>query len=146
LRPVFFISAAALFLTMVLWPVTAITRRQFGARLALNAPALRAYRLSKIGATAIVAATAAWVVLFSMMLTRNTLLNGGTDGVLRLIELLGIVAFIGGFVCMLMNLRAVWTGVRRWPAKVWSVVLTLSAFFMLWIAFVFNLLSLGANY
>jgi CubicO group peptidase (beta-lactamase class C family) len=146
LRPVFLVSVAALFLTMLLWPVTAITRRQFGARLVLDAPALRGYRLSKIGATVIVAATLAWTVLFSMMLSRNTLLNGGTDGLLRLVELLGIVAFIGGFVCMLINLRAVWTGVRRWPAKVWSVVLALSAFFVLWVAFVFNLLSLGANY
>jgi hypothetical protein len=47
---------------------------------------------------------------------------------------------------MLMNLRAVWTGTRRWPAKTWSVVLSLSAFFVLWVAFVFNLISLGANY
>jgi CubicO group peptidase (beta-lactamase class C family) len=146
LRPVFFASVAALFLTALFWPITAITRRQFGARLILDAPALRAYRLSKIGATAIVAGVVAWAALLGMMLTRNTLLNGGTDGLLRLIELFGIIAFIGGFVCMLINLRAVWTGARRWPAKTWSVVLSLSAFFTLWVAFVFNLISLGANY
>ncbi|MDB6010443.1 MAG: class beta-lactamase-related serine hydrolase [Gammaproteobacteria bacterium] len=146
LRPVFFASVAALFLTALFWPITAITRRQFGSRLTLDAPALRAYRLSKIGATAIVAGTAAWAALLGMMLTRNTLLSGGTDGLLRLIELFGIVAFVGGFVCMLMNLRAVWTGTRRWPAKTWSVVLSLSAFFVLWVAFVFNLISLGVNY
>jgi hypothetical protein len=146
LRPVFFASVAALFLTALFWPITAITRRQFGSRLTLDAPALRAYRLSKIGATAIVAGTVAWAALLGMMLTRNTLLSGGTDGLLRLIELFGIVAFVGGFVCMLMNLRAVWTGTRRWPAKTWSVVLSLSAFFVLWVAFVFNLISLGVNY
>ena len=146
LRPVFFASVAALFLTALFWPITAITRRQFGSRLTLDTPSLRAYRLSKIGATAIVAAAAAWTALFGMMLTRNTLLSGGTDGLLRLIELFGIVAFVGGFVCMLMNLRAVWTGARRWPAKTWSVVLSLSAFFVLWVAFVFNLISLGVNY
>jgi hypothetical protein len=142
LRPVFFVSVAALFLTMLFWPITAITRRRFGARLVLNAPALRAYRLSKIGATAIVAATVAWVALLAVMITRNA----ASDGVLRLVEFLGIIAFIGGFVCMLINLWAVWTGVRRWPAKLWSVVLALSAFFVLWVAFVFNLLSLGVNY
>jgi CubicO group peptidase (beta-lactamase class C family) len=146
LRPAFFTSVAALFLTMVFWPITAITRRQFGARLVLNAPSLRAYRLSKLGATAIVAATAAWVTLFSLMISRPNFGTGGSDGVLRLVELLGIVAFLGGFVCMLINLRAVWTGARRWPAKTWSVVLTLAAFFVLWVAFVFNLLSLGVNY
>ena len=146
LRPVFFVSVAALLLTVLFWPITALTRRQFGARLTLDPPSLRAYRLSKIGATALVAATVAWASLLGMMLTRNTLLSGGTDGLLRLIELFGIVAFLGGFVCMLVNLRAVWTGARRWPAKTWSVVLSLSAFFVLWVAFVFNLISLGVNY
>ena len=146
LRPVFFVSVAALFLTALFWPITAITRRQFGSRLTLDAPSLRAYRLGKIGATTIVAATAAWAALFGMMLTQNTLLSGGTDGLLRLIELFGIIAFLGGFVCVLFNLRAVWTGARRWPAKTWSVVLSLSAFFVLWVAFVFNLISLGVNY
>jgi CubicO group peptidase (beta-lactamase class C family) len=146
LRPVFFVSVAALFLTVLFWPITALTRRQFGARLTLDPPSLRAYRLSKIGATALVAATVAWASLLGMMSTRNTLLSGGTDGLLRLIELFGIVAFLGGFVCVLVNLRAVWTGARRWPAKTWSVVLSLSAFFVLWVAFVFNLISLGVNY
>jgi CubicO group peptidase (beta-lactamase class C family) len=146
LRPVFFVSVAALFLTALFWPIAAITRRQFDSRLTLDTPSLRAYRLSKIGATAIVAGVVAWAALLGMMLTRNTLLSGGTDGLLRLIELFGIIAFVGGFVCMLMNLRAVWTGTRRWPAKTWSVVLSLSAFFVLWVAFVFNLISLGVNY
>jgi hypothetical protein len=80
------------------------------------------------------------------MLSRPDFGTGGSDGVLRLVELLGIVAFLGGFACMLINLRAVWTGARHWPAKTWSVVLTLAAFFVLWVAFVFNLLSLGVNY
>jgi hypothetical protein len=53
---------------------------------------------------------------------------------------------VGGFVCVLLNLRAVWAGTRRWPAKTWSVVLSLAAFFVLWVAFVFHLLSLGVNY
>jgi hypothetical protein len=146
LRPVFLVSVAALLLTALLWPVTAITRRQFGASLALNVPQLRAYLWSKIGATAIVAGVAGWVALLAMMLQQNTLLTAGTDGLLRLVEAFGIVAFLGGFVCMLINLRAVWSGDRRWPAKTWSVVLTLSAFFVLWVAFVFNLMSLGVNY
>ena len=60
--------------------------------------------------------------------------------------MLGFIGFIGGFVLMLWNLRAVWRGQRRWPAKLWSVVLVLSAFVMLWIAVVFHLISWGVNY
>jgi hypothetical protein len=47
---------------------------------------------------------------------------------------------------MLWNLRTVWSEQRRWPAKLWSVVLTLSAASVLWLALVFKLISFGANY
>jgi len=90
----------------------------------------------------------AWPVdaLQLMMLKDTALVSSETDGRLRLTELFGIVAFFGGFVCMLVNLRAVWTGARRWPAKTRSVVLTLSAFCVLWVALAFHLVSLGVNY
>ena len=45
------------------------------------------------------------------------------DPVLRFCQVFGFVAFIGGFLLTLWNLKAVWTGKRRWPAKLWSVVL-----------------------
>ena len=146
LRPVFFVSVAALFLTALFWPITALTRRQFGARLALAGSEMRAYRLSKIGATAIVVAIVVWSTLLGVLLQQTALLSASTDWALHLAQLLGIVAFLAGFVCMLINLRAVWTGARRWPARTWSVVLTLSAFFVLWVAFAYHLMSLGADY
>jgi hypothetical protein len=35
---------------------------------------------------------------------------------------------------------------RRWPAKLWSVVLALSATVILWTAFVFKLLTFSVSY
>jgi len=47
----------------------------------------------------------------------------------------------------LWNLRTVWSGAtRRWPAKVWSVVLAVSAIVVLWVAFVFHLIGFGVYY
>lgn len=146
LEPLFFASVGALLLTVLLWPVAALTRRQFGARLVLDTASLRAYRLSKIGATAIVVAIALWAALLGRMLKDNSMLSANSDGLLRLVQLVGIAAFLGGFILMLLNLRAVWTGQRRWPAKVWSVVLSLSALTVLWAAFVYKLMSVGVNY
>jgi hypothetical protein len=40
----------------------------------------------------------------------------------------------------------VWTGRRRWPAQVWSIVMPLSALLVLWIAVSFKLISFGVNY
>jgi hypothetical protein len=146
LRPLFYVSLAALALTAVFWPVTAIVRRRFGATLALNAPALRAYRLSKIAAVLIVTAVAVWALTVGLMLKDINRLTAQFDWMVHLAQLLGIVAFIGGFVMMLLNLRAVWSGERHWPAKAWSVVLAASAFVILWVAFAFNLIGFGVNY
>jgi CubicO group peptidase (beta-lactamase class C family) len=146
LKPLFFASVGALLLTVLSWPVAALTRRSFGARLSLDAASKRAYRLGKIGATAIVVAIGLWATLLGLMLKDNSLLSANSDGMLRLVQLFGVVAFLGGFVAMLINLRAVWTGQRRWPAKVWSVVLGLASLTVLWAAFVFKLMNVGVNY
>jgi hypothetical protein len=80
------------------------------------------------------------------MLKNDDNLNGGLDPLVWLDEIFGTLAFIGGLALMLWNLRTAWSGQRRWPAKLWSVVLTLSAASVLWFALVFKLISFGANY
>ena len=146
LRPALYVSLAALLLTAVFWPVTAIVRRRFGATLTLDRASMRAYRLSKIASVLIVVAVGLWCLTLGLMLKDFDNLSARFDWVVHLAQLLGIVAFIGGFVLTLLNLRAVWSGGRRWPAKTWSVVLVLSSFIVLWIAFVFNLIGFGVDY
>ena len=107
---------------------------------------MRAYRQSKIAAVLIVAAVATWGTTLTMMLKDFNKLAAGFDMVVHLVQLLGIVAFIGGFVLLLLNLKAVWNGQRRWPAKAWSVVLAFSGFIVLWVAVAFNLIGFGVNY
>jgi hypothetical protein len=89
---------------------------------------------------------AMWSTTIGLMLTDLNNFSAQFDLVIHFAQLLGIVAFLGGFALILLNLRAVWTGQRRWPAKTWSVVLTFSGFIVLWVAFAFNLIGLGANY
>jgi hypothetical protein len=146
LKPLFFIACGAMLLTALLWPITAIVRRRFGAPLRLESPAMRAYRLSKLASVLSVAAIAAWGGVITLMLKDLTRFSAGFDWVIHAAQLLGIVAFIGGLVMTVLNLRSVWTGPRRWPAKVWSVVLALSSCVLLWIAVVFHLIGFGVNY
>jgi CubicO group peptidase (beta-lactamase class C family) len=146
LLPALCASLAALLITAVSWPVIAIVRRRYGATLVLDRSSLRAYRLSKFAAILICTAFGLWAVTLTMMLKDNNNLASKFDGVVRLAQILGFVAFIGGFGLMLWNLRAVWRGTRRWPAKLWSIVLTIAAFIVLWIAFVFKLIGFGLNY
>jgi CubicO group peptidase (beta-lactamase class C family) len=146
LLPVFIASVTALLLTAIFWPINAIVRKRYGAALNLDNASLRAYRLSKIAAVAIITAIAAWGLTIGAMLSDFNDLSTRFDSILYCTQALGIIGFIGGFILILQNLNAVWAGQRRWPARIWSIVLALSAFFVLWVAFVFELIRMGANY
>jgi len=146
LMPLLAVSVAALLLTALLWPVTAWVRRSYAAPLALDAPSLRAYRSSRIGAVLILAGLGLWVLTLVVMLKNDDYLDGRLDPLLVFDQIFGTLAFVGGLLLMLWNLRAVWRGRRRWPAKVWSVVLALSAATVLWVAVVCRLLAFGTHY
>jgi CubicO group peptidase (beta-lactamase class C family) len=146
LLPLLCASLAALMITGLSWPIAAIVRRRYGAALALDPKSLRAYRLSKIAAIVIFAALATWALTVTLMLKDINNLSAKFDSTVRFAQIFGIVAFIGGFGVMLWHLWTVWSGVRRWPAKVWSVVLVVAAFFVLWVAFAFNLIGFGLYY
>ena len=141
LLPALYCSLAALLLTVVFWPITAIVRRRFGAGLALAPDALRAYRLSKVGSILLLAALGLWGFTVIRMFNDFNNLSNNYNGHIRFAEVFGIFAFLLGAAFMVWNLITVWKGTRRWPAKTWSIVLALSAFIVLWIAFTFHLFS-----
>jgi CubicO group peptidase (beta-lactamase class C family) len=146
LLPLTCAGLAALLLTAVMWPVVAIVRRRYGATLTLDPKSLRAYRWSKIASILIVAAFSTWALTITLMLKDLNNLGAKFDSVVRFAQVFGVVAFIGGFGVMLWHLWTVWSGTRRWPAKLWSIVLALSAFFVLWVAFAFKLIGFGLYY
>jgi CubicO group peptidase (beta-lactamase class C family) len=146
LVPSLCVSLAVLLLTVVFWPVTAIVRRRYRARLDLPAPDLRAYRASKIGALLALAAFTTWAVSVISMFSDLNKTTAAFDPVLRFAQVFGFVGFFGGFLLALWNLLVVWTGKRRWPAKLWSLALVFATFIILWIAFQFHLIGWGVNY
>jgi CubicO group peptidase (beta-lactamase class C family) len=143
LVPALYCAMAVLLLTAVFWPITAIVRRRFAASLALGPDALRAYRLSKIGSLLLLAGMGLWAFTVIRMFSDFNNLSNRFNGNIRFAELFGILSFLSGSAFIAWNLWTVWQGTRRWPAKVWSILLALSAFIVLWIAFVFNLFSFG---
>jgi CubicO group peptidase (beta-lactamase class C family) len=146
LMPALYASIAALLLTVILWPLAAIVRRRFGTRLELPGGSLSAYRWSKLAALAILLALFAWVFTVTTMFSNLDKATSAMDGTLRIVQVFGALAFIGGFLLMLWNLRVVWTRPRHWPARVWSIMLALSAAVVLWVALAFHLIGWGVNY
>jgi CubicO group peptidase (beta-lactamase class C family) len=146
LTPLLLASVVALLLTALTWPVAALVRRRYGAKLALDTASLRAFRLSKIAAILIVAALGVWTITLALMLKDVGNLSARFDSSVRFAQLFGVIAFIVGFALALWNLSTVWSGTRRWPARLWSIVLAICALTVLWFAVVFRLFSFGVNY
>ncbi len=146
LLPALLLALAALTLTALAWPIAALARRRYGAKLELDPRALRAFRLSRLAAIAIVGALVGWGLTIGVLLSDINKLNASTDPLIRILQIAGAIAFIGGAAILLWHLWIVWSGRRRWPARVWSIVLALSGLVMLWVAVAFKLISFGVNY
>jgi CubicO group peptidase (beta-lactamase class C family) len=146
LLPAACVAIGAFLLTALFWPITAVVRRSYGTAVALPPDALRAYRYSKIGSIVILAGLGLWILTLVRMLNDFNNLSAKFDSTVHFTQLFGIVAFIVGSALVLWNIWTVWGGKRRWPAKVWSIVLALSAVVVLWVAFTFNLIGFGTNY
>lgn len=144
--PLLAASFAALLLTALQWPVAAVVRRRYRAPLTLDPGSLRAYFWSRIAAIAIVAAIGLWGLLFALILKDTGTLGGQLDPWLWFAELFGALAFLGGLAVMVWNLLLVWNGARRWPARVWSIVLVIAALSVVWIGLVFKLIHFGTDY
>ena len=150
LLPLMYLSLAVLFLTVVFWPVRAIVRRRYSATLGLEGRELKAYRASRIAALAILATLVGWVFAISAMFSDLNLLSGSFLPVVIALQVFTIVAFIGGFAAMLWYAWIVWRrpgGFKAtWKAKLWSLLLVVSAFAALWVGFVYKLIGIATNY
>jgi hypothetical protein len=146
LTPLLLASIVALLLTTLVWPAAALVRRRYGAKLGLEGRELQIYRLSKLAATLILLMLVGWVLVVGVMLEDIDNLNASMDPILWILQVLSLVVFVGGLAVMILNLWAVWRGKRRWPAKVWSVVLVVSAIMVLWLALAYNLMAMTVDY
>lgn len=146
LMPLLLASIAALFLTALVWLSAALIRRRYGATLALEGKELKVYRLSKIAAILTLLTLLGWTFVVGVLLDDTDNLNASIDPILWTMQILSLVVFFGGLAAMLLNLWTVWRGKRRWPAKVWSVVLVLAAGLVLWLALAFNLIGFSVSY
>lgn len=146
LTPALLFSMGALALTAFAWPAAAITRRRFGAKLALSGNDLKAYRLVRgLGGLA-VAVLVGWATVTLTMMADFTLMNGSIDWAIILLQILTPLVFVGLVGVAGWNLWLIWKGKRGWFSKLWSAVLLLSAIVLLWVALAFNLIGFGLTF
>jgi len=150
LLPLAYLSLTVLFLTTLLWPVRAIVRRRYGGSLGLEGRDLQAYRASRIGAVAIFASVIAWIVTISVMFGDLNYLSASFLPVVLTVQVLGSIAFIGGFLAVLWYAWTVWKRGGGWKAtwkqRLWSALLAVSGATILWIALVYHLIGFATDY
>jgi predicted membrane channel-forming protein YqfA (hemolysin III family) len=87
-----------------------------------------------------------WIGALLDGLSSLSFLSSKTDPLFFVMHLLSIVAFIGGALAMLWAAWVSWSERRVPAARLWTMILALSALVLLWIAFLYHLMSFGSKY
>ena len=150
LLPLVYLSLGVLLLTAIFWPVRAIVRRRYKTALELEKRELLAYRGSRIAATAILVTLIAWAVTISMMFSDLALLSSGAVPIILALQLLTIVAFIGGLVVLAWYAWKVWKRgggwKATWKARLWSALLVISALTFVYVGLIYHLIDLNTAF
>ena len=146
LLPALAVAIGVLVLTFLHWPVTALVRRHYGAKLALTGNARRAHRATRLLAGLAAALLAGWGVLVTVMTGNPDTLAGGADPVIVALEIAGIVIFVGAVLVGGWNLWLTFAGGRPWTRKLWNTLIFVSALLLLYVAATFNLMTPSVHY
>ncbi|MFL5491213.1 MAG: serine hydrolase domain-containing protein [Gemmatimonadales bacterium] len=146
LLPLAEFSLAVLLLTLIAWPLTALARWGYGATFPLQGQARSAYRWVRIAAVALLLLLAGWTWQIQRMSTEVSALTSKSDPWLWLLQLLGLVVFLGAAGVAVWNARLARRGRRAWSSQLWSGLLVLATVTLLYIAVVFKLVAFDINY
>ena len=141
LKPLAVAALAVILLTALAWPIGAINRRRYGAKLALAGRDLAGYRAVRACSWAVLALLGSWAFVIAQVGDFIT-----PAPLIWFNEIAGLLLFFGFVGLAGWNLLLAWKGQRGWFGKLWSVLLLLSALAMMWVALAFNLISFGANW
>lgn len=133
-------------LTALAWPAGAISRRRHAFAFPLTGRDARVFRITHGLAWAAVAIFAGWAYMITKMLGDLAYLGGKLDWLLHLLQFLTPVVLVAFLGFALWNLWLVWHRKSGWWAKLWSVLLALSAFILLWFAWFGNMIGFGTQY
>jgi CubicO group peptidase (beta-lactamase class C family) len=146
LMPAASVSVGVLLLTVLFWPIAWFARRKYRATFPLAGTALRAYKWTRWASLAVVLVIVGWAAMITALFGNLENLSGTFDMMLWVLQIVGLVAFIGAVAIATWNAWLTWRDGRRWTAKTWNTLIAASSVVLLYVAFTFNLLSMTVNY
>lgn len=144
LIPALLFALAVILITALAWPIGWIARKRFGAQLALTGPARTAYRAVRGLAWLVLLVLVGWLIVVTGI--ENFDGHGKNDWLILTLQVVGTLAYLGLLAASVWNLMLAFKDKRGWFSKLWAVALMLGAFFLLWVALVFKLVSFGTGY
>ena len=146
LLPLWIISLIGLVLTVLAWPISALVRRYYKAPYGLVGRDAKAHRVVRIGALLMVVVMGVWLLFLQLAENDFDWIAPSMDVWIIALRLLTLIIFVAGAAIALWNLAVVLRSQRRWLAKVWSVLLAIFCFSVLYVGVVFHLIGYSANY
>ncbi len=140
--PLLYVSGGILAIAALTWPLAAIIRKRYGHSFELSGRAAMLYRLSR----AVCCGYLVFGYLWYWLLTRGGHASSGSDWIVRLIQLVGVVCVVGT-VAPLMNVGTVFANpARSWWTKVSSVAIAAACLASIWFALSLRLITLNIAY
>lgn len=135
-----------LLLTVLFWPIGWYARRRYRATIPLAGTALRAYKWTRWASLFVVLIIVGWALLIGALFSNLENLSGIFDTWLLLLQIIGLVVFVGAALVTAWNAWLTWRDGRRWTAKTWNTLVAASSLVLLYVAFTFNLVSMTVKY
>jgi uncharacterized membrane protein len=146
IMPAASVGLAVLVLTLLIWPIAWFVRRKYRATFPLAGAALRAYKWTRWASLLVVLIIVGWAAMIAALFGNLENLSGTFDTLLWILEIVGLLAFVGAVLISAWNAWLTWRDGRRWKAKLWNTLLFASSFVLMYVAFTFKLVSLTVKY
>ncbi|MEO6199192.1 MAG: serine hydrolase domain-containing protein [Sphingomicrobium sp.] len=146
LKPALYASLGILLLTLLYWPASWYIRRRYKSAPSVSGRSLLAYRATRAAAGLELLLLAGWAVLVTLLFKDLENLAGSFDLWLWVLQILGLVVFVGAVLVSGWNAWLTFKDGRPWTRKLWSVLIFLATLVVLYVAVTFGLLAMSVSY
>jgi CubicO group peptidase (beta-lactamase class C family) len=146
IMPAACVGLGVLLLTVLFWPIGWFARRKYRATFPLAGSALRAYKWTRWASLAVVLVLVGWMAIIGALFANLENTAGAFDAFMMILQIVGLITFIGAVVITGWNAWLTWRDGRKWTAKTWNTLIAVSSCMVLYVAVTFKLVSMTVNY